>query len=147
MHLKVLLDAAVHLDELVLDVEALVGVDVNVILSLCADVKALLADVQVSLKALLALKAGEYQSALSCQNQTLICDSEVLVAIAAELKLVLALIVPITAPIVKLALAVVAHVHVDLPDVVVKITACVGAIADLTSGLSGLVGPVLKLIH
>ena len=61
--------------------------------------------------------------------------------------MVLALIAPICGPIVKLALAVVAHVHVELPEVVVKINACVGVITSLSATVTGLLAPVIKLLN
>ena len=61
--------------------------------------------------------------------------------------MVLALIPTICGPIVKLALAVVAHVHVELPEIIVKINACVSVITSLSATVTGLLTPVIKLLN
>lgn len=76
-------------------------------------------------------------------------SSEVLVVIGAQLNVCLGLILSIANSVVTFVLGLVAHlnVNVELHVIVVKITTCIGQITNTCSGLTGILAPVLDLLH
>ncbi|EAQ91724.1 predicted protein [Chaetomium globosum CBS 148.51] len=129
--LKVLQDCAPQLDGLVIDAGVIVAADLEVVLDLVVRVQALIAKVEVCLKALVVL------------------DAKILAVIGADLKACLGLIVNITAPIVNLALSIVAKLTavVELQVIVGQIGDCAHKITNTCDGITGLLGPVFALLH
>jgi hypothetical protein len=151
--LKVLVDAEAKLKGLAIDAAVLVAADLEVVLKLVAEIQALLAEVEVCLKGLVAIKAGMC-SPLHRKTEKIRLDSDltvsdILVVIGVHLHACLDVINAIASVVVKFALAVVAAVtaNVDLHDIVVKISASVDVINTTCGSIAGLLAPVLKLVH
>lgn len=79
----------------------------------------------------------------------MLTESEILAVIGIDLKACLDLIVVITGPIVKFALAIVAKlsVVVELQVIVGQIKDCAGQITNTCDGITGILSPVFKLLH